>query len=42
LLAELNREGKTIIMVTHETNIAAYARNRLHMKDGRIDNIEES
>ena len=42
LLAELNREGKTIIMVTHEANIAAYAKNRLHMKDGFIDSIEES
>lgn len=42
LLAELNMEGKTIIMVTHEANIAAYAKNRLHMKDGYIDNIEEN
>ncbi len=41
LLAELNREGKTIIMVTHESHIAAYAQNRLHMKDGYIDSIEE-
>ncbi len=42
LLAELNEEGKTIIMITHEPNIAAYAKNRLHMKDGFIDSIEES
>ena len=42
LLAELNREGKTIIMVTHELNIAAYAKKRLHMKDGFIDSIEEN
>jgi len=42
LLAELNREGKTIIMVTHEAYIAAYAKNRLHMKDGFIESIEES
>ena len=42
LLSELNREGKTIIMITHEANIAAYAKNRLHMKDGFIDSIEES
>ena len=42
LLAELNREGKTIIMVTHESYIAAYAKNRLHMKDGFIDSIEEN
>jgi len=42
LLKELNEEGKTIIMVTHETDIAAFAQKRLHMKDGRIDSIEEN
>jgi putative ABC transport system ATP-binding protein len=42
LLAELNREGTTILMVTHEPDIAAYARNRLHMKDGLIENIERN
>lgn len=40
LLSELNKEGTTIIMVTHEKHIAAYAHNRLHMKDGVIENIE--
>jgi putative ABC transport system ATP-binding protein len=38
-LVELNNQGKTIIMVTHETHIAAHAKNRLHMKDGLIDRI---
>jgi putative ABC transport system ATP-binding protein len=41
LLADLNHQGKTIIMVTHESHIAAHARARLHMKDGLIDRIEE-
>ena len=41
LLAELNREGKTIVMITHEPDIATYAKNRLHMKDGLVDSIEE-
>lgn len=40
LLAELNNEGTTILMVTHEPDIAAYARNRLHMKDGLVESIE--
>jgi len=39
LLVELNNQGKTIIMVTHETHIAAHAKNRLHMKDGLIERI---
>ncbi len=40
LLAELNQQGKTIIMVTHEPDIARYAHFRLHMRDGRIDRID--
>ena len=42
LLAKLNDQGKTIIMVTHESNIAAYAKQRLHMLDGLIDSIQEN
>jgi putative ABC transport system ATP-binding protein len=40
LLAELNEQGKTIIMVTHEANVAAYAKQWLHMLDGVVDRIE--
>jgi putative ABC transport system ATP-binding protein len=40
LLVDLNSQGKTIIMVTHEPDIAGYARSRLHMKDGIIDRID--
>ena len=40
VLAELNRQGKTIIMVTHEQHVAAYSKSRLHMLDGLIDRIE--
>ena len=40
LLIELNEQGKTIIMVTHEADIAAYARKRIHMRDGLIERIE--
>lgn len=41
VLARLNEQGKTIVMVTHEPDIAAYAHRRLHMIDGNIDRIEE-
>jgi putative ABC transport system ATP-binding protein len=40
LLVELNLQNKTIIMVTHESHIAAYAQKKLHMKDGIIEMIE--
>ncbi len=40
LLDELNQQGKTIIMVTHEANIAAHAKRKMHMRDGLIESIE--
>lgn len=36
LLVELNEEGKTIIMVTHEPEIAAYAKRQIVIRDGVI------
>ncbi len=40
ILIELNNQGKTIIVVTHEQDIAALADKRLHLKDGMIEKIE--
>jgi len=40
LLAELNAQEKTIIMVTHEPDLAAYASHQLHLRDGLIDRID--
>lgn len=36
LLTKLNQEGKTIIMVTHEPEIAAFAHRRIVIRDGVI------
>ncbi len=36
LFKQLNAEGITLVMVTHEPDIAAYARRTIHMRDGRI------
>lgn len=36
LLVELNAEGKTVIIVTHEEEIAAYADRIITLKDGLI------
>lgn len=41
LLGDLNGQGKTIIMVTHEPDIARHANRRIHMRDGRIETIED-
>ncbi|MDR0843793.1 MAG: ABC transporter ATP-binding protein [Tannerella sp.] len=36
LFDELNREGNTIILITHEQGIADYAERNIFIKDGRI------
>jgi len=36
LFTELSREGITIVMVTHEDDIAAYAKRHLLMRDGLL------
>jgi len=36
LMSELNRKGTTIIMVTHDVNIAAYSKRTIRIADGRI------
>ena len=36
MLGGLHEQGKTIVMVTHEPDIASYANRQLHMRDGRI------
>lgn len=42
LLSELNEQGKTVIMVTHEPELAEYANHQLHMRDGLIERIDEA
>ncbi|HHE33066.1 MAG TPA: ATP-binding cassette domain-containing protein [Chlorobaculum parvum] len=36
ILTELHRQGKTVVMVTHEHDIAAYADRVITMQDGKI------
>ncbi len=36
LLQRLNKRGLTVVLVTHESDIAAYADRVIHMRDGRI------
>jgi putative ABC transport system ATP-binding protein len=33
-------DGKTIIIVTHDLNIANYAKRTIHLKDGKVEKIE--
>lgn len=36
LFRQLNAGGKTIVLVTHEADIAAYAKRVIQLKDGRV------
>lgn len=38
LLTELHQAGQTIVMVTHEDDIAQYAQRTIRMKDGKVLN----
>ncbi len=40
LLTRLNREGITILLVTHEEEMAQFARTIVHFRDGLVERIE--
>jgi putative ABC transport system ATP-binding protein len=42
LLENLYEKGHTIVVVTHEENIARNARRIVRLRDGRIESDEES
>jgi putative ABC transport system ATP-binding protein len=37
IFQKLNEDGRTIIMITHEEDIAHHAKRIIHLKDGKID-----
>ncbi len=37
LMQELNRQGITIVVITHETEVAGYAKRQIHFRDGKIE-----
>jgi putative ABC transport system ATP-binding protein len=40
LFEQLNQQGITIVLVTHEADIAAYTQRTIRMRDGRIEGTE--
>jgi len=41
LLEEINRNGTTIVMVTHDPELAARAQRNVHVMDGQVTDFEE-
>ncbi len=39
IFKKLNKEGRTIVMVTHDQNIANLADRKIEMKDGRVEEM---
>lgn len=40
IFQKLNEEGKTIVLVTHEKDIASYSRRIIHLRDGLVEGDE--
>jgi putative ABC transport system ATP-binding protein len=40
IFQQLNDSGKTVVLITHEPDIAQHAKRVVHMRDGRIQNDE--
>ena len=40
ILKRLNESGRTVILVTHDAQIATYARRLIRLKDGRLESDE--
>jgi putative ABC transport system ATP-binding protein len=37
LMQDLNRQGITVVVITHETEVAGYASRQIHFRDGKIE-----
>ena len=40
IFQQLNDDGKTVVLITHEADIAQYAKRIVHMRDGQIQHDE--
>lgn len=40
LFEEINRNGRTVVMITHDKNIASHAKRIIHIIDGKLTEID--
>jgi putative ABC transport system ATP-binding protein len=40
LFESLNKEGKTIVLITHDLDVAKRAKRRITLRDGKVINDE--
>jgi len=36
IFQDLNKQGHTVVMITHEPDIAAHAKRIIHVRDGKV------
>ena len=41
-LRDLNKNGHTVILITHEMDVADYANRIIHIRDGKIEKDEKN
>lgn len=42
IFGKLNKEGHTIVMITHEQDIAKHAKRIIHIRDGKVEKDEKN
>ncbi len=42
LLHTLHQEGRTIVMVTHDPEIAGHTQRTIHLRDGKVEAVVEN
>ena len=40
ILEELNDQGKTVVLITHDNDIAKRAKRSIHILDGKLSEVQ--
>jgi ABC-type lipoprotein export system ATPase subunit len=42
ILSEMHKDGRTVVLITHDKDIANFAKRRIYLRDGKIERDESS